>query len=179
MLAGCESIENWLVGEGILRQTLDAVRPIGRSGKEAGVFWLGSRERTARISCVVFPHGRGVEEHSERWSVAPEVFGVVTRWAKPRNLCLLGVAHIHLRGVPPVLSWSDRNLGIRFPGMLAVIIGNSGEDLDHRVWGWNLFEDGDYRPLPQREVRDRVRIDPNNQFEAWTADADAVEQLRA
>jgi hypothetical protein len=173
-----ESIENWIVAADILRQTLDAVRPMGRSGKEAGAFWLGSRDRTARISLIVLLHGSGIEERPGRWAVAPAVFGVVTRWAKPRNLCLLGVVHIHLRGVPPVLSWSDRNLGVRFPGMLSVIIGNGGEDLDHRDWGWHLFEDGDYRPLTQGEVRDRVRIDSEIEFEAWTADANAVQQLK-
>jgi hypothetical protein len=176
MVASYQPVENWVVAQGVLRRTLDAVRPIGRSGREAGAFWLGRRGPTAHIYTVVLPHGIGVEEHSGRWTVAPEVFGVVTRWAKPRNLCLLGVAHTHLRGVPPVLSWSDRNLGVRFPDMLAAIIGNGGDDSDHLDWGWYVFEDGDYRSLAHHEVRERIRIDPADQFEVWTADASGIEQ---
>ncbi len=178
MVATYQAVENWAIAEGILRRTLEAVRPIGRSGREAGAFWLGTRESTARIHAVVLPHGVGVDEQRGRWTVSPEVFGVVTRWAKPRGLCLLGGAHIHLRGVPPVLSWSDRNLGVRFPDMLAVIIGNGGDDSDHLDWGWHVFEDGDYRSLANHEVRERVRIDREGQFEAWTADASGVQQWR-
>src|SRR5260370_12941707 len=129
------SIEQWVVSEGVLRRTLDGVRPIGQSGREAGAFWLGRRETMTHICSVILPHGIGVEEHRGRWTVSPEVFGVGTRWAKPRNLCLLGVAHTHVRGVPPVLSWSDRNLGVRFPDMLAVIIGNGGDDPRPLDWG--------------------------------------------
>ena len=178
MVPSYQAIENWVIADGIFRRTLDAVSPIGRSGREAGVFWLGEREPTAHIHSVVLPHGNGVEEHRGRWVVSPEVFGVVTRWAKPRKLCLLGVAHIHLRGVPPVLSWSDRNLGIRYPDMLATVIGNGGEDSDHLDWGWYVFEGGDYRSLAHDEVRERVRIDPAGQFEVWSADASGVQQLR-
>ena len=178
MVASYHAVESWVIADGILRRTLDAVRPIGRSGREAGAFWLGTRDPTARIHAVVLPHGVGVEEHHGRWVVSPEVFGVVTRWAKPRKLCLLGVAHTHVRGVPAVLSWSDRNLGVRFPNMLAVIIGNGGDDSDHLYWGWYVFENGDYRPLATHEVRERVRIDPESQIEAWTADANGVQQVR-
>lgn len=179
MGANCPGIDQWVIAEGVVRRTLDAVRPTGRAGREAGAFWLGSREPTAHIHAVVLPHGIGVEEHRGRWTVSPEVFGVVTRWAKPRNLCLLGVAHTHVRGVPPVLSWSDRNLGVRFPDMLAAIIGNGGDDSDHREWGWYVFEGGDYRSLTRHELRERITIDPAGQFEAWSADANCVQQLRA
>jgi hypothetical protein len=178
MVASYEAIENWVVAEGIVRKTLDSVRPTGQAGREAGAFWLGSREPTAHIHAVILPHGIGVEEHRGRWTVSPEVFGVVTRWAKPRNLCLLGVAHTHVRGVPHVLSWTDRNLGVRFPDMLAAIIGNGGDDSDYLDWGWYVFEDGDYRPLSHDEVRKRIRIDPTGQFEAWNADASGVQRLR-
>jgi len=178
MGASYQTIETWVVADGIFRRTLDGVRPIGRSGREAGAFWLGRREPTAHIYSVVLPHGIGVEEHRGRWSVSPEVFGVVTRWAKPRNLCLLGVAHTHMHGVPPALSWSDRNLGVRFPDMLAAVIGNGGDDSDHLDWGWYVFEDGDYRSLAHHEVRERIRINPAGQSEAWTADVSGVHQLR-
>src|SRR5712671_2632479 len=130
------------------------------------------------ICSVVLPHGIGVEEHRGRWAVSPEVFGAITRWAKPRSLSLLAVAHTHVRGVPPVLSWSDRNLGVRVPGMLAVIIGNGGDDSDHLKWGWYVFEDGDYRPLSVHEVGERIRIDQKGEFDSWIADASGVQALR-
>src|SRR5258708_36323119 len=170
MAANCPGIDQWVIAGGVLCRTLDAVRPTGRAGREAGAFWLGSREPTAHIHAVVLPHGIGVEEHRGRLRGSPEVFGVVTRWAKPRNLWLLAVAHTHGRGVPAVLSWSDRNLGVRFPDMLAVIIGSGGDDSDHLDWGWHVFEDGDYRPLAHHEVRERIRIESSSKFEDWTPD---------
>jgi len=172
------SIDQWVVSEGVLRRTLDGIRPIGQSGREAGAFWLGRREAMTHICSVVLPHGIGVEEHRGRWTVSPEVFGAITRWAKPRNLSLLAVAHTHVRGVPPVLSWSDRNLGVRVPGMLAVVIGNGGDDSDHLQWGWYVFEDGDYRSFSAHEVGERIKIDQNGEFDSWTADASGVQQLR-
>ncbi len=178
MAANYPPVKQWVIAEGIFRQTLDGVRLIAQSEKEAGAFWLGKREAVAEISSLVLPHGRGVEEHRGRWAVSPEVLGAITRWAKPRNLCLLAVAHTHLRGVPPVLSWSDRNLGVRVPGMLAVVIGNGGDDSAHVKWGWYVFEDGDYRQLSQHEIGERIRIDAVREFETWSADANGVQVLR-
>ncbi len=177
MAANYPAVENWLIAEGIFRWTLDGVQPIGQSGREAGAFWLGRREATAHVYSVVLPHGVGVEEHHGRWAVSPEVFGAITRWAKPRKLCLLAVAHTHVRGVPPVLSWTGRNLGVRAPGMLAAVIGNGGDDSDHLKWGWYVFENDDYRLLSGRDIGERIRIDPTGECEAWTADANGVQAL--
>ena len=178
MAANYPTVNRWVIAEGVFRQTLAGVRPIGQSGKEAGAFWLGRREATAHVDSVVLPHGIGVEEHRGRWAVSPEVFGAITQWAKPRNLCLLAVAHTHVRGVPPVLSWTDRNLGIRVPGMLAAVIGNGGDDSDHLMWGWYVFENDDYILLSQHDIGERIRVDAGGSFEVWVADANGVQVLR-
>jgi hypothetical protein len=178
MTATYPSVDQWVIAEGVFRQTLAGVRLIGQSGKEAGAFWLGSRETTAHVDSVVLPHGIGVEEHRGRWAVSPEVFAVITRWAKPRNLCLLAVVHTHVRGVPPVLSWTDRNLGIRVPGMLAAVIGNGGDDSDHLKWGWYVFETDDYKALSEHEIGQRISVDAAGKFEVWAADANGVQLLR-
>lgn len=167
-------IESWVVMEQVLAGTLEGVRPVGRLGREAGAFWLGRRDQTARISAVVVLRGVGVEELPNSWRVAPEVFGAVTRWAAPRNLCLLGVAHIHLRGVRPVLSGTDRSFGVRAPGVLSVVIGGAGEECDYRNWGWYVFEGSDYRAFSQSEIGKRLRIDSSSDGECWTADANGV-----
>lgn len=168
------TIERWIFAEGVLRQTIEGIRAISHSEKEAGAFWLGERQQTAHICCAVLPHGTGVEESDGRWVVAAEVFGAITRWAKPRELCLLGVAHCHVRGVPPKLSWTDRNLGVRVPGLIAAVIGNAGEDTDYRRWGWYVFEN-DYRRLERREIMNRISIDLNGiSPEVWTADSTGV-----
>jgi len=178
MPASYPSVEKWVIAAGIFRRTLDGVRPSGRSGKEAGAFWLGRREATAHICAVVLPHGIGVEEQRGRWAVSPEVFSAITRWAKPRNFVLLAIVHTHVRGVPPILSWTDRNLGVRVPGMLSAVIGNGGGDSDHRRWGWYVFENEDYRSLSEQEIRARIQIDPASECEVWTADASAVQAVR-
>src|SRR6266852_5582594 len=100
MAASYPAVEKWVIAEGIFHRTLDGVRAVGQSGREAGAFWLGRREATALVDSVVLPHGIGVEEHRGRWAVSPEVFGAITSWARPRSLSLLAVAHTHVRGVP-------------------------------------------------------------------------------
>jgi hypothetical protein len=62
--------------------------------------------------------------------------------------------------------------------MLAVVIGNGGDDSDHVKWGWYVFEDGDYRQLSQHEIGKRIRIDAVREFETWSADANGVQILR-
>jgi len=178
MTAAYPPIKQWVFAERVFGNTLDGVRPAGHSGRESGVFWLGTRQETSRVSAIVIPRGAGVEERPNCWRVSPEVFGAVTRWANPLNLCLLAVAHTHVRGAPPVLSWTDRNFGVRVPGVLAVVIGSGGDDSDHHNWGWYVFENYDYSPLSQTEIDERISIDPAGQVEAWTADASGVQILR-
>jgi hypothetical protein len=178
MAATYPPVEKWVIAEGIFRRTLEVVGPIGQSGREAGAFWLGTREATAHVYSVVLPHGVEVEERRRRWAVSHEVFGAITRWAKPRDLCLLAVAHSHVRGVPPILSWTDRNLGVRVPGMLAAVIDKGGDEADHLKWGWYVFENADYRALAQDEICERIIIDQKGEFEAWSADASGVRSLR-
>lgn len=178
MQASYPAVKRWVIPEGILCRTLGGVRPIGQSGREAGAFWLGKREAMAQIRSMVLPGGLGVEENRGRWAVSAEVFGAITRWAKPRELCLLAVVHTHVRGVPPVLSWTDRNLGVRVPGILAIVIGNGGDDTDHLKWGWYVFENGDYNALSPVEIAQRVSIDRTLGFDVWSADANGVQPLR-
>ena len=121
-------ISEWVVPESARRATLEGVRPAGRRGRESGAFWVGSRSDVSAITGIVLPQGEGVEEYSGEWRVAPAVFGIISRWAKPRGLSLLGIAHTHMRGVPARLSWTDRHQSVRVPGILAVVIGNGGED---------------------------------------------------
>ncbi|MGH9961664.1 MAG: hypothetical protein ACREBC_31815 [Pyrinomonadaceae bacterium] len=148
-------IEEWFIPNGACAATLAGVRPAGERGSEAGAFWLGGRSFRSRIEAVVLPSGSGVEEYSYRWRVSPEVFGEVTRWAKPLGLFLLGVAHTHLPGVPVDLSWVDRTEGVRAPDMLASVIGNGGLDESHHDWGWFVYEDNDYRRMPANELSKR------------------------
>lgn len=172
-------IERWALAERVLTATLTGVRRAGLCGRESGAFWLGKRVETAMIWAVVIPSGTGVEERPDQWRVSPEVFGAVTRWAKPQGLTLLAIAHTHVRGVPPRLSWADRHYSVQVPGMLAVVIGNGGEDRDYRDWGWYVYENGDYRNLLVPELAARLKIQPDGKVEIWRADAHGVWELRA
>lgn len=129
-------IDRWVVPRALFAKTITVVLPAGRAGRETGVFWLGERSNTATISAMVVPAGEGVEERPEQWRVSSAVFGAISLWAKPRQLVLLAIAHIHLPGVPAVLSWADRNFSVQVPGILAVVIGNGGADREHADWGW-------------------------------------------
>jgi proteasome lid subunit RPN8/RPN11 len=171
------SIEQWTVGEGFLQATLKGVYGAAQFGRESGAFWLGKREANARITALVFPRGPGVEEARGLWRVSPELFGAVTRWAVPRDLCLLAVAHTHTGCTKPFLSWTDRTFGVRIPGILAIVIGSGGKEHNYFRWGWYVFEENDYRQILRSEMRKRLRLDPSQRFEVWHADEGTVQIL--
>ena len=157
--------------------TLDGVRPAGREARESGAFWLGAREAIARVTVVVLPKGRGVEESIGHWRVTHEVFGEISRWAKPRRFTLLGIAHTHVRGVPARLSWSDRHRSVCVPGILSVVIGNGGEDDNHYTWGWYVYDGDDYREILRPELTQRVRDNSTDPVEVLRADTEGVWRL--
>jgi hypothetical protein len=167
-------IGRWVLPDAAMTATLEGVGSAGRAGNESGVFWLGSRADIAYVSTVVLPQGKGVEETPGYWRVTPEVFGAISRWAKPLGLTLLGIAHTHGRGIPARLSWADRHQSVRVPGILAVIIGNGGEDRDYQEWGWYLYENEDFRGLRGPELKRRVQVDRGKVVEVWRADIEGV-----
>jgi hypothetical protein len=167
-------IRQWDFAGGALRATLAGVRPAGSLCKESGAFWLGDRAAVARVTTVVLPSGDGVMESSGRWQVSAEVFGSISRWVTPRRLCLLGMAHTHMPGVPVRLSQTDRSHGVHVPGFLEIVIGNAGRDTDHRVWGWHVYEDGRYRRLLEPELSVRISLAFEIRIDVWRADAHGV-----
>jgi hypothetical protein len=170
-------IEEWLVPERVWAATLAGVQPSGQLGLESGAFWLGNRSSRTKIEAVVLPSGPGVEEHPYQWRVSPEVFGEVARWAKPLGLTLLAVAHTHITGVPVDLSWADRTRSVQVPGMLAVVIGNGGQDAVFTEWGWFIYESNDYREISRPELLNRVRVIEASHVEIFGADSTGVRPL--
>jgi hypothetical protein len=171
------AIDRWIVPESAITATLLGVRPAGRRGRESGAFWLGTRTATSVVTDVVLPRGEGVIEHPGYWQVSPEVFGAISGWAKPRRLTLLSIAHIHLPGVPARLSWSDRHLSVRVPGVLAVVIGNGGDAADYRDWGWYVHEAGDFRLITEGDLARRIAVPVDGDVEVWTASMEGVCQV--
>jgi proteasome lid subunit RPN8/RPN11 len=169
-------INRWVLPSATFSATLRTVQEEGQSVREAGALWLGSRADTAHVTAIVFPTGNGVQATAGKWKVSPEVFGVVTRWAKPQGLCLLGVVHTHLHGVPPRLSRADREYSVQVPGMLAVVIGEGGHERDHHNWGWYLYENNDYRQLLTQEIRQLFELTSEG-VELWHANADKIWKL--
>jgi hypothetical protein len=162
------------VSDAVKKATLDGVRRAGPRAAESGAFWLGPRREVAAVTAVVLPRGVGVEEGMGHWRVEPEVFGAISRWGKPRGLSLLGIAHTHLRGVAPRLSWSDRHRSVCVPGMLSIVIGNAGEDEDHHDWGWYVYEQDDYRQILPTELDERVKSEGPDALDVLRADSEGV-----
>jgi len=160
----------WQIPQAAIDATLAAVAAAGRSGRESGVFWLGSRERMSIVRGVVRLHGPGVTEAVGRWVVSPEAYGVVGRLAREHELTLLGGAHTHGAGVPVRLSGTDRKYGTRVPGMLAVVIGNDGADRNPARWSWNTFNDGEFSELDEPERDRRITI-TDGSVRLWRANA--------
>jgi proteasome lid subunit RPN8/RPN11 len=169
-------IRRWVLPPSALVTTLEGVRQWGKKVRESGALWLGERATNARISSVVFLQGKGIDQLPDRWKVSAEVFGAVTRWAKPRGLCLLGVVHTHLRGIPPRLSRADREYSVQVPDMLAVVIGDGGAELDYRKWGWYVYEHDRYRRLTGQELIGRLIFNAEYPFEVCRADANGVSE---
>jgi len=167
-------IRRWNIAEAALRATIAGVRPAGLSGKESGAFWLGDRAEVARVTSVVLPSGEGVVEGAGCWRVSPDVFGSITRWAISRRLCLLGMAHTHMPGVPVLLSRTDRNQSVHVPGFIEVVIGNAGRATDHREWSWYVYDDGRHRRLLEPELSLRIKLGFDIHIDVWRADARGV-----
>lgn len=149
-------IESWRVPEAAVAATLEGVVTGGRRGVESGVFWLGTRETTSVVHAVVLLRGPGVLEAAGLWQVEPEVYGRVARWARGRGLVLLATAHLHRHGVPARLSGLDRSHLVRAPDLLAIVIGDGGEESDPGRWSWNVFADDGFHLLEPDEYARRV-----------------------
>jgi hypothetical protein len=172
-------IASWIVPNDAMSATLSAVVEEGQGVRESGALWLGRRSEISRVTAVVFPRGKGVNATAGRWKVSPEVFGAVTRWAKPLGLCLLGVVHTHLPGIPARLSRADREYSVQVPGILAVVIGEGGSDRDHLSWGWYVYEGTDYRRLQEQELAQRLEMNPKLEEDLCfrVANADGISEL--
>jgi hypothetical protein len=130
--------------------------PAGRRGVESGVFWLGDRAATSAITAVAHPTGEGVEETPFSWRVSPEVYAAIARWARPRGLTLLAVAHVHLSEARPRLSPTDRSQGLKVQHALSVILPRGGREPNPKAWGWFVYEGAEYRELPPAEAAVRI-----------------------
>ncbi len=138
--------------------------------------WLGRRDDISVITTVVLPRGNGVIGAPYQWQVAPEVMGVITQWARPQALVMLGLFHIHV-GCSVAMSWSDRNRVVQVPGMLSVIAGEKGREADLDRWGWYLYEGGEYRGLTPTERQLRIRIDDSSPCPVWAASTDGIREV--
>jgi len=177
MSAPYPAIHRWVVASSILPTTRKAVHEAGQGLKESGALWLGQRTETAKISAVVLLRGNGVEQSSGSWKVRPEVFGAVTRWARPQGLTLLAVVHTHLRGVPPRLSRADHEYSVQVPGVLAVVIGDGGAEADYHRWGWYVHENDRYICLNRNVLAARLILEDDYPFDFREADAEGLRVL--
>jgi hypothetical protein len=173
------SIERWVIPSGAAEATIDAVRPSCLDGIEAGVFWMGRRSDVATVEAVVVPRGLGVQGLPDLWQVGADVYGVISRWATPRALSLLGVVHTHPRQARPRLSNADRTRSVQAPGVLAVVIGSHGGARGADYWGWYAYEDGAYRRLDRSERSQRVEIRAGMGVESWSASLLGVRRIIA
>jgi hypothetical protein len=160
-------IDAWRVPRAAVAATRASVVGAGRRGDESGVFWLGERTATAAVRAVVSLRGRGVLETPGLWQVSSQVYGVVSALARELELVLLATAHTHGRGVPVALSRTDREHGVRVPGLLALVVGDGG-DAPLEEWSWNVYDDGAFRTLSPAA---RVTFD-DDVVSLWHADAD-------
>jgi hypothetical protein len=168
-------IDTWVVPTGVVAATLACVREPGERGVESGVFWLGRRAPRSIVDTVMIPSGPGVEERPDRWSVAAEVYGEISRWAGPQGLSLLGILHTHGNAFPARLSKADRTRSVRAPGVLAVVVGDDGHDNNPEAWGWYVFEGDDYRLLAAEERTRRITM-PDGAVSVLRASLDGVKE---
>lgn len=164
-------IDDWCVPSAAVAATLASVVGAGRRGNEAGVFWLGDRASTASVRAVVSLRGRGVLEMPGRWRVTSEVYGVVSHLASELDLVLLATAHTHGAGVPVALSRTDREDGIRVPGLLTIVIGDAGQ-APADEWSWNVYTD-EFRAFGASELVRRVTF-ADADVALWRASAEGA-----
>jgi hypothetical protein len=151
-------IDEWRVPHAAVAGTLASVADGGRRGVESGVFWLGRRAVISEVTAVVLLRGRGVVESAGRWEVSPDAYGRVARWARARGIVLLATAHTHGHGFVPRLSRLDRRHLVRAPDLLALVLGDAGEERDPTCWSWNVCVNGTFRTLAGAEFAGRVQF---------------------
>jgi len=151
-------IDEWRVPKSAVAATLASVVGAGRRGDEAGVFWLGRRDAVAEVSAIVSLRGPGILESPGLWQVSSDVYGVVSRLAVDQGVVLLATAHTHGRGVPVMLSPTDRRHGVRVPDFLALVIGDGGEAGDPADWSWNAFDGRDFQRFDSDELARRAKV---------------------
>jgi hypothetical protein len=166
-------ISRWCIPATAIELTLEAIRPSGHPGVEAGTFWLGRRETTSRVEAVVIPAGEGVDQMQGCWRVSSEVYGRVSRWAVTRGFSLLAVCHTHEGPSPARLSRRDRTHSVKAPGILAVVVGCNGGEADWMRWGWYVWHGDDYQHVNASDLLRAVHID-NGQATAWRVDATGI-----
>jgi hypothetical protein len=164
-------IDDWCVPSTAVAATLASVVGAGRRGNEAGVFWLGERESTASVRAIISLRGRGVLESPGRWRVTSEVYGVVSHLAREIDLVLLATAHTHGAGVPVALSRTDREDGVRVPGLLAIVIGDAGQATVDE-WSWNVYVK-EFHTFDAAELARRVTF-ADGDITLWRANAEGA-----
>jgi hypothetical protein len=169
------AIDSWVVPLAAVEATLAGVVFGGRRGVESGTFWLGTRASTSTVEAVVMLRGRGVVEEAGLWEISPETYGQVSRWARARRLVLLATAHTHGYGVPARLSGLDRRHLVRAPDLLALVLGEAGEECDPARWSWNVCVNGSFRALEGREFSERVTFTAAAPVALACADVDGVD----
>lgn len=156
MTARYEPVARWGIPRSVVDATLRGILRAGRDNHEGGVFWLGCRGPTARITSVILLEGVGITEEPSFFEISPVVYGRVGTWAGNRGETLLAVVHSHCGTSATWMSSTDRRGAVRVPDVLAVVVPGFGTIVDPLRWGFHRYAGGAFLELTGGQKRDAL-----------------------
>lgn len=155
----------WVIGQGLVEETMVELGRYGRRGREGIIFWLGRRDgEFACITHAVCARGEGVVSHRDLLQVSAELINDLAALCDELELFWVGQAHSHA-GEWTGMSIPDRTLGATSPYFLSVIvpffasdrrttIADCGVHLMDPISGW--------RTLSSDEIASAITVDPDD-----------------
>ncbi len=159
------TVDTWLIPPCAVDRSWDEMARDGRDGNEGIALWLGSHVNGhACVRAVLALRGPGIIKKPSVIQIDSALFNDVADIAEDRGMILLG--HIHSHGGTFVdLSPTDRAYGVGVPHYLSVVAPYFALRPPRELegCGTHVFHPrGYFRRLPPREVRQRIRVEGND-----------------
>lgn len=165
-------IENWIIPEFTLTESIREMAQDGKKRHEGIVLWLGKRaEGKAKISHLVLLRGKGIIKESNFLRIESWLLNEVTDITINLGVAIIGQIHSHGTKYGTNLSFSDRKYGIAVPYYLSIVAPSFAMRKGTHIadCGIHVFEpDIGYRRLSITEIKKRIVIIPNGKLPVLT-----------
>lgn len=165
-------IENWILPEFAITESIREMARDGKKKHEGIVLWLGKRsDEKATVSHLVLLRGQGIVKEPNFLRIESWLLNEVTDVTIDLGVAIIGQIHSHGAKYGTNLSFSDRKYGIAVPYYLSIVAPSYAMKKNIQItdYGIHLFEQGiGYRRLSVAEIKKRIMIIPNGKLPVLT-----------